>query len=176
MVNISSPNTPGLRDLQQGDELAHLLEGLKRCHEEQAERHGSHVPLAVKIAPDMDADEIKHVCGRLREFAVDGVIVGNTTVDRDGVAGLRHGQEQGGLSGRPLTEKADRALSAVVAEVGGQMAVIGVGGIMTPEDAANKIRLGADLVQVYTGFIYHGPDLVCGAVDAIRALPASDTK
>ncbi|MFT5013296.1 MAG: dihydroorotate dehydrogenase [Patiriisocius sp.] len=166
-INISSPNTKDLRALQHGEELSRLLEGIKLAHRELAEEHGRLVPLAVKIAPDMDDDEIRAVCEQLIAFEIDGVIVSNTTVSRSELNGARHAGETGGLSGAPLFEKSNHALQAVVAEVGGKLAVIGVGGIMKGEDAAEKIRLGADLVQLYTGFIYSGPDLVESAALAI---------
>ena len=166
-INISSPNTKDLRALQHGDELSKLLEGVKIAHRELAEQQDRHVPLVVKIAPDMDDDEIRAVCEQLMAFDIDGVIVSNTTVSRSEIDGARHAAETGGLSGAPLFEKSNHALQAVVAEVQGKLAVIGVGGIMKGEDAATKIRLGADLVQIYTGFIYAGPDLVESAALAI---------
>lgn len=159
-INISSPNTKDLRALQHGEELARLLEGVKLAHRELAEQQGRFVPLVVKIAPDMDDDEIRAVCEQLIAFEIDGVIVSNTTVSRSEIDGAQHAAETGGLSGAPLFEKSNHALQAVVAEVRGKLAVIGVGGIMKGGDAAEKIRLGADLVQLYTGFIYAGPDLV----------------
>jgi dihydroorotate dehydrogenase len=160
VVNISSPNTPGLRDLQHEDELGRLLTGLKEEHTRLADEHEKYVPLVVKIAPDMADDEVKQVVRQLLEFDLDGVIVANTTVSREGVAGEPVGSQAGGLSGAPLRELANHMLSLVAAEVGDKMAIIGVGGIMTAEDAAEKIRLGAHLVQSYTGFIYEGPELI----------------
>lgn len=168
VVNISSPNTPGLRNLQRQDELAVLLEGLKAAHRDMVERHAIHVPLVVKIAPDMVDDEVRQLVRRLLEFEIDGVIVGNTTVSR---AGLEHEPlaiEAGGLSGAPLREQSNHVLSIVVDEVAGRMGVIGVGGIMSGQDAATKIGLGADLVQIYTGFIYQGPGLIRECVETIR--------
>lgn len=166
-INISSPNTKDLRALQFGDELAKLLEGLKTSHSELAEQHGKHVPLVVKIAPDMDEEEVRAVCGQLLQFEIDGVIVSNTTVDRSEIPNSRYYGETGGLSGAPLKARSNRALQLVVAEVKNKMAVIGVGGIMQGADAAEKIRLGADLVQIYTGFIYGGPDLIEASALAI---------
>ena len=160
VVNISSPNTPGLRDLQREDELGRLLAGLKEEHTRLVDKHEKYVPLVVKIAPDMTDDEAKQVVRQLLEFDLDGVIVTNTTISREGVAGEPLGSQAGGLSGAPLRELANHMLSLVAAEVGDKMAIIGVGGIMTAEDAAEKIRLGAHLVQTYTGFIYEGPELI----------------
>lgn len=159
-INISSPNTKDLRALQFGEELARLLAGLKECHAELVAEHQRTVPLVVKIAPDMDEDEIREVCGQLLKFELDGVIVSNTTVDRSAITESKYYGESGGLSGAPLRDRSNRALQLVVSEVKGKMAVIGVGGIMNGADAAEKVRLGADLVQLYTGFIYAGPDLI----------------
>ena len=168
VVNISSPNTPGLRHLQHETELARLLEGLKTEHARLVEEHERYVPLVVKIAPDMSDLEATQLTRRLKEFEVDGVIVTNTTITRDSVAGERHGAELGGLSGEPLRELSNHVLSLVAAEAKGDIAIIGVGGIMNGADAAEKIRLGADLVQIYTGFIYEGPDLIVDSVKAIK--------
>ena len=168
-VNISSPNSPGLRDLQKESELARLIEGLKQEHEALKEKFGKHVPLVVKIAPDMDDEDMTNLARRLLSFELDGVIVSNTTVSRGAVAGERHASQTGGLSGAPLRSQANHALSLVSNEVKGKMAVIGVGGIVKGEDAAEKIRLGADLVQIYTGFIYQGPDLISNCVKSMKS-------
>ena len=168
-INISSPNTKDLRSLQFGKELAGLLEGLKTCHGELKLKYERHVPLVVKIAPDMEEQEIRDVCQQLVNFELDGVIVSNTTVDRSDIQQSRFVGEAGGLSGVPLLARSNRALQAVVSEVKGKMAIIGVGGIMRGEDAAEKIRLGADLVQIYTGFIYGGPDLIESSALAIAS-------
>ena len=168
-VNISSPNSPGLRDLQKESELAALIEGLKEEHEALKEKFGKHVPLVVKIAPDMDDEDMTNLARRLLSFELDGVIVSNTTVSRGAVAGERHASQSGGLSGEPLRSQANHALSLVSNEVKGKMAVIGVGGIVKGEDAAEKIRLGADLVQIYTGFIYQGPDLISNCVKSMKS-------
>ena len=168
-VNISSPNSPGLRDLQKESELAALIEGLKEEHEALKEKFGKHVPLVVKIAPDMGDEDMTNLARRLLSFELDGVIVSNTTVSRGAVAGERHASQSGGLSGEPLRSQANHALSLVSNEVKGKMAVIGVGGIVKGEDAAEKIRLGADLVQIYTGFIYQGPDLISDCVKSMKS-------
>ena len=170
VVNISSPNTPGLRTLQQGDELPKLLDGLKEAHADQAVKHEKHVPLVIKIAPDMTDEELTAVADELLAHEIDGVIVGNTTVARPGLDGSRWEKEAGGLSGAPLKPIADGALKVVADHVGTRMTVVGVGGILEGRDAADKIALGASLVQLYTGFIYRGPDLIRECVDAIEAL------
>ena len=169
VVNISSPNTQGLRAFQHGDELARLLEGLRVVHRELQDKYQKHVPLLVKIAPDMDDEEILTISRRLLEFEVDGVIVSNTTVSRSALLGENHSSEKGGLSGDPLRNQSNHVLAMVASEVKPKLAVIGVGGIMLPEHAAQKIELGADLVQLYTGFIYSGPDLIAESSEAIRA-------
>jgi dihydroorotate dehydrogenase len=169
-INISSPNTKDLRALQHGDELAMLLEGIKLAQRELEEQYERYVPLVVKIAPDLDDDELRIVCQQLMAFEIDGVIVSNTTISRSEVKGAKHAGEAGGLSGAPLFKKSNHVLEAVVAEVQGKIAVIGVGGIMTGDDAAEKIRLGADLVQIYTGFIFEGPALVESSARAIAAV------
>lgn len=167
-VNVSSPNTPGLRDLQFGDSLKQLLFAIKdeqaRCHK----THGRYVPIAVKIAPDMDDDGILFVAKALLEAGLDGVIATNTTISRDAVKGHRHEQEAGGLSGAPVREASLRVIEGLYAELGDRLPIIGVGGICDGESAAEKIRAGAKLVQIYTGFIYKGPDLIQEAVEAIR--------
>ncbi|MEM1143559.1 MAG: quinone-dependent dihydroorotate dehydrogenase [Pseudomonadota bacterium] len=169
-VNISSPNTPGLRNLQAEDQLKALLEGLTREHGKLRDEYGQHRPLAVKIAPDMSEETAAATARILLDFAVDGVIVTNTTIARDAVAEDKNGGEAGGLSGQPLRDAADRVLAVVSDTVGQRMAKIGVGGIMSGEDAQRKIRLGADLVQIYTGFIYRGPKLIADAVKSIDGL------
>ena len=167
VVNISSPNTPGLRALQGREELPRLLEGLKAAHSQQAARHGRK-PLLVKVSPDLSDEALGALAAQLVAFELDGVIVGNTTTDRSQVAG-RHAGEAGGLSGAPLLKRANRALRLVAAEVKGKLAIIGVGGVTAAEDAAQKAALGADLVQLYTGFIYEGPPLVQSCIAAIKA-------
>ena len=174
-VNISSPNTPGLRALQEGEQLPRLLAALKEEGSQLAQRHGRQVPLLVKIAPDLSDEALRGLAARLLEFAVEGVIVGNTTLARDSVTGT-HADETGGLSGAPLLDRANHALEVVASEVKGKLALIGVGGITQGEDAARKVSLGADLVQLYTGFIYAGPALIEQSVRAIRALAANEPK
>jgi len=166
VVNISSPNTPGLRGLQHGRALDDLLAELRKRQSRLDQAAGRCVPLLIKIAPDNEAQELARMATAFLEHGVDGVIVGNTTVSRTGVEGLRHADETGGLSGAPLRPLADQALATMAAELNGRLPLIGVGGINSGEDAARKRRLGADLVQVYTGLIYQGPALVRASVRA----------
>lgn len=165
-VNISSPNTPGLRDLQFGEALNELLDALKQKQNELAHASGKYVPLVVKIAPDMDDESIHSLADTFLKYKIDGVIATNTTSSREGVEGLKHSDEQGGLSGRPVKDKSDHVLHVLVTYLQGKIPVIAVGGISSAEDAINKLRLGASLVQIYTGFIYQGPALI---QDCVRA-------
>ncbi|MGX2038748.1 quinone-dependent dihydroorotate dehydrogenase [Methylocaldum sp. MU1018] len=165
-VNISSPNTPGLRDLQAGENLEHLLSGLRRKRENLAQIHGRRVPLAVKIAPDLEPEQIGQVADALVKYGIDAVIATNTTASREGVEGLAHGEEAGGLSGRPLFHKSTDVVSRLARALRGAVPVIGCGGIASAEDARRKFQAGADLVQVYTGFIYRGPGLVREIVES----------
>ena len=167
VVNISSPNTAGLRELQHDAWLGSLLEALKSEQAALAQKHGKYTPLAVKIAPDLSAEEIRAMARTLLAHRVDGVIATNTTIDRSGVNGLRHAGESGGLSGRPLREKSTAAIRALAAELEGAIPIIGVGGIMSGKDAVDKIAAGATLVQVYTGLIYKGPNFVAEIAGAL---------
>ncbi|MFZ5560458.1 MAG: quinone-dependent dihydroorotate dehydrogenase [Pseudomonadota bacterium] len=167
-VNISSPNTQGLRNLQSGEALAALLEPLKNRQAQLASRHGRYVPLAVKIAPDLEAADVEVIAALLRRFEIDAVIATNTTLGRAGVEHLPHGGEAGGLSGAPVRAAATRVVRELgQALQGSKVALIGVGGITDGAAAAEKVEAGASLVQVYTGFIYRGPALVREAVAAI---------
>ncbi|ELV8717596.1 quinone-dependent dihydroorotate dehydrogenase [Vibrio vulnificus] len=159
-VNISSPNTPGLRTLQYGEALDELLVELKRKQAELEEKHGKYVPLALKIAPDLTDDEISQICQSLINNKIDGVIATNTTLDRTMVEGMKHAQEAGGLSGRPLQSRSTEVVRLLRKELQGNMPIIGVGGVDSYVAAKEKMLAGADLVQVYSGFIYHGPGLV----------------
>ena len=169
-VNISSPNTLGLRRLQSGDALAVLLEQLKSRQSQLASRHGRYVPLVVKIAPDLESAEVVMMAEQLRRFEIDGVIATNTTISRRGVEGLPHGNETGGLSGLPVRESSTRVVRELVAALEGRLPVIGVGGITDGASAAEKVSSGAQLVQLYTGFIYRGPALIREAAASIAAL------
>ncbi len=166
-VNISSPNTPGLRNLQFGDALNVLLEGIKIKQDYLCAKYGKYKPVAVKIAPDMTEEEIQQVAKQFLQFEIDGVIATNTTVSRDGVEQSVFKDEAGGLSGAPVKDKSTRVISQLVGALEKKIPVIGVGGIMTGEDAKEKIDAGATLVQIYSGFIYRGPELVKEAAEAI---------
>lgn len=166
-VNVSSPNTPGLRDLQFGDALNRLLDAIKEEQGSLAKEHGRYVPIAIKIAPDMNDEDTRQAALALKARDFDAVIATNTTLDRDAVQGSPFAQEAGGLSGAPLTEKSTRMIELLYAELGQQVPIIGVGGIMCGDDAAAKIAAGAKLVQVYSGFIYRGPALIRECAEAI---------
>lgn len=168
-INISSPNTPGLRTLQYGDSLKNLLEPIKQRQIELSKEFG-YKPLFVKIAPDMNEEEIETVAQCLIDCEMDGVIATNTTLSRDGVQGLENGKEAGGLSGAPVKELANKTLEILARELKGQLPIIGVGGIVDGDDAAEKIKLGAQLVQIYSGFIYKGPELIEEAIEEIQEL------
>jgi dihydroorotate dehydrogenase len=159
-VNISSPNTSNLRSLQGGAELRSLLAGLRKARLQLADQHGTMVPLAVKIAPDLDDAELPRIADSLVANGIDAVIATNTTVARDAVAGLPHAAEAGGLSGAPLTARSTEVVRLLAERLKGALPVIGVGGIMSGEDAVAKVAAGAALVQLYTGIIYRGPALV----------------
>ncbi|KJF86938.1 quinone-dependent dihydroorotate dehydrogenase [Photobacterium phosphoreum] len=166
-VNISSPNTPGLRSLQYGEALDDLLAQLKQKQIELADIHGKYVPLALKIAPDLDDQEIIQVCESLIRNKIDGVIGTNTTLDRTLVEGMDHCDEMGGLSGRPLQNKSTDVIRKMAIALDGALPIIGVGGIDSAMAAREKMQAGAQLVQVYTGFIYHGPRLVKDIVNGL---------
>ncbi|EJK2114767.1 quinone-dependent dihydroorotate dehydrogenase [Vibrio navarrensis] len=159
-VNISSPNTPGLRSLQYGEALDELLSALKHKQEELAEKYSKYVPLTLKIAPDLTDEEIKQICQSLIKNKIDGVIATNTTLDRSIVEGMKYANEAGGLSGRPLQSRSTEVVRLLHQELQGDIPIIGVGGIDSFVAAKEKMMAGANLVQVYSGFIYHGPGLV----------------
>jgi dihydroorotate dehydrogenase len=174
-VNVSSPNTAGLRDLQAQEALRALLSRLKREQRALAQKHGRYVPLAIKIAPDLADDEVRGVARILVEQRMDAVIATNTTVSRQGVEGLAHAEEAGGLSGEPLRERSTGVVRILAQALDGTLPIIGVGGIVRGEDAADKLRAGASLVQVYTGLIYRGPALVRECVRATARAAARRT-
>ncbi len=159
-VNISSPNTKNLRQLQNDEALDALLGQLKAEQTKLADQHGRYVPLALKIAPDMESDQIAQIARLLMQHQIDGVIATNTTLARDAVAHLPHGNETGGLSGAPVRDKSTAVIRQLAAELQGALPIIGVGGILCGADAAEKIQAGASLVQIYSGLIYRGPALV----------------
>lgn len=159
-VNISSPNTPGLRQLQYGDALDELLAALKQRQQELAEKYKKYVPLAVKIAPDLSLDEIDQVAASLIKNRIDGVIATNTTLEREMIYDMPHAAEAGGLSGRPLQQKSTEVIRHLAKALDGALPIIGVGGIDSAMAAREKLAAGASLVQIYSGFIYKGPSLV----------------
>jgi dihydroorotate dehydrogenase len=167
-INISSPNTPGLRSLQHGEALDRLTAGLKAEQARLAHTYGKYVPLAVKIAPDLSPAEISAIADHVRRSTIDGVIVANTTLSREGVEGLPHADETGGLSGRPLLTPSNRVLKQFHAALGNEVPLIGVGGIMSAADAMAKIEAGATLLQIYTGFVYRGSALIGEIVSAFK--------
>jgi dihydroorotate dehydrogenase len=159
-VNVSSPNTPGLRTLQTGENLEHLLSGLAGEREKLADTHGKRVPLAVKIAPDLAADEIGAIADALLRHGIDGVIATNTTASRVGVEGLPLAAEAGGLSGRPLLAKSTEVVARLSETLRGAIPIIACGGVFSADDLRLKLAAGASLVQIYTGLIYRGPGMV----------------
>ena len=167
-VNVSSPNTTGLRALQETQALDALLARLVSLRERLADRHGTRVPLALKVAPDLDAGQIRGIAAAVRRHRFDALIATNTTLSRAGVEGLPHASEQGGLSGAPIRSLATGVLAAFASELKGEVPLIGVGGILSGADAAEKRAAGAVLVQLYTGLIYRGPELIRECVSALR--------
>ena len=163
-VNISSPNTPGLRSLQYGEALDELLAELKTKQAELEQKYGKYVPLALKIAPDLSDDEISQICESLIKNKIDGVIATNTTLDRSIVEGMKHADEAGGLSGRPVQSRSTEVVRKLHEELGDKLPIIGVGGVDSYVAAKEKMMAGAKLVQVYSGFIYKGPSLVSDIV------------
>jgi len=166
-INVSSPNTKNLRDLQDAEQLAALLGTLNDRRQQLTIEHGKRVPLVVKVAPDLEDQQIPEIADVVVNSEFDGLIATNTTVSRDKVKGMRHADEQGGLSGAPVKQRANQVLAAFRAALPSEVALIGTGGITTGDDAAEKMRLGADLVQFYTGFVYRGPELVSDSLNAI---------
>jgi dihydroorotate dehydrogenase len=169
-VNISSPNTKNLRDLQSEDALDALLRALKQEQQQLSDKHGKYVPLVVKIAPDLDGEQLKQIARLLIVHHIDGVIATNTTLSREGVEGMTHSGEAGGLSGAPLCKRSTAVIRQLAAELQGALPVIGVGGVLKGEDAAEKLRAGASLVQVYSGLVYRGPELVVECCKAMRGV------
>ena len=167
-VNISSPNTKNLRQLQQSDEFDSLLAQLKAEQTLLADKYGKYVPIAVKIAPDLEPPQVQDIAAKLVKHQLDGVIATNTTLSRTGVESLKHGNEAGGLSGAPVRAKSTRVIRELATALDGALPIIGVGGIFSATDAEEKIQAGASLVQLYSGLIYRGPDLVGECVRALR--------
>lgn len=169
-VNISSPNTQNLRALQSDAALDTLLGAIAERREALAAQHAKRVPVFVKIAPDLDEAQVSVIAHTLQRHGMDGVIATNTTISRSAVQGLRHAEETGGLSGAPVREASNQVIRQLRAALGSRFPIVGVGGIMGAEDAVDKIRAGADVVQIYTGLIYEGPALVVKAAQAIKAM------
>jgi dihydroorotate dehydrogenase len=167
-VNVSSPNTPGLRDLQHGDPLQRLIATLMDAREKLAGQHRARKPILLKIAPDLDDAQMDAVAATLQDSGIDGLICTNTTIDRTGVAGSAHADEAGGLSGKPLFEPSTEILRGMARRLGEAMPLIGVGGVLTGSDAADKLAAGSRLVQIYSGLIYRGPWLLTECVEEIR--------
>ena len=169
-VNISSPNTQNLRALQSDAALDTLLGAIAERREALATQHQRSVPVFVKIAPDLDEAQVAVIAATLQRHGMDGVIATNTTISRTAVQGMRHAEETGGLSGAPVLEASNQVIRQLRAALGSGFPIIGVGGILSADDAVSKIRAGADVVQIYTGLIYEGPALVAKAAKAIKAL------
>jgi dihydroorotate dehydrogenase len=167
-VNISSPNTPGLRNLQHGESLKNLLSGIKQTQQKLSDTHGQYTPIAVKVAPDNSSDEEKAMAEALLACEMDAVIISNTTLDREGLQDQAQAEETGGLSGKPVFEKSTACIERMRKFLGSDMPIIGVGGIFSAEDALAKVDAGANLVQLYTGFIYRGPELIEEVAQALK--------
>ena len=167
-VNVSSPNTKNLRQLQAASELDALLACLKDAQQRLSDQHRRYVPIALKIAPDIDEEQVKVIASALLRHKMDGVIATNTTITRDAVKGMPHADETGGLSGAPVFKLSNTVIRALKAEVGDTLPIIGVGGILSGKDAQAKMDAGASLVQLYTGLIYSGPGLIKECAAALR--------
>jgi dihydroorotate dehydrogenase len=167
-INVSSPNTQGLRSLQERDSLDNLLLRLTEKRKQLEQRHGKHIPLALKVAPDLDAGQVKAIAAAVRRHRIEGVIATNTSLSRDGIENMKYGKEAGGLSGAPIKARATDVLRGFSLELKGEAALIGAGGIMSGADAGEKFAAGATLIQIYSGLVYRGPELVCECVSAFR--------
>ena len=170
-LNVSSPNTAGLRDLQESEMLSPLLLRVRNKRDRLREQHGRQVAIAVKIGPDLDDADIRAIATVARREQIDGIVATNTTLSRAGVESYANAFQAGGLSGAPLRERATRVVRLLAAELKGEIPVIGVGGILSGGDAAEKFDAGASLVQLYTGLIYQGPGLIRECVSACLARP-----
>jgi dihydroorotate dehydrogenase len=166
-INISSPNTKNLRQLQQGEEIKYLLAALKEEQLKLQQQHTRYVPLAVKIAPDLNDEEISHIARLLLEFSIDAVIATNTTIARDLIANHPLANETGGLSGAPVKDKSTYVVRGLAAELNGKLPIIAAGGILCAEDAKEKLAAGASLVQIYSGLIYRGQQLIADIVTSL---------
>lgn len=168
-VNLSSPNTPGLRQMQFGDALKSLLGALKEAQSQLAKTHEKYVPLAIKLAPDMTDDELRDIAAQLVAYEIDGVIATNTTLMRDVVQGYKSANEEGGLSGAPLANLSTKKIKVLAEALDHKLPIIGVGGVVDAQSAEDKIKAGASLVQIYSGFVYRGPRLIREASAAVAA-------
>jgi len=169
-VNISSPNTKNLRQLQDEEALNDLLRALKEEQKRLSDTHSNYVPIALKIAPDLTDEQVAQIAQLLMQHHIDGVIATNTTLSREGVENLEHGNETGGLSGAPVRARSTVVIRALSQHLQGALPIIGVGGILTGADAAEKISAGASLVQLYSGLIYRGPELIAECCDSIARI------
>ncbi|MFU2113585.1 quinone-dependent dihydroorotate dehydrogenase [[Pasteurella] aerogenes] len=167
-INISSPNTPDLRQLQYGDALDDLLQSIKARQNVLAEQYNKYVPIAVKIAPDLNEAEVVQIADTLCRHHIDGVIATNTTISRETVNGMKNAQEIGGLSGKPLQQQSTQIITRLASELQGRLPIIGSGGIDSVAQAEEKMAAGAELLQLYSGLIYHGPQLVKALVSAVK--------
>lgn len=173
-VNISSPNTKNLRQLQGADKFDHLVSGIvTRRQQLKDARNGKHVPIAVKLAPDLENEEILRCVDTLIERGIDAVIATNTTITRDRIQGMPNCTETGGLSGAPLRERSTEVVRLIADHVQGALPIIASGGVMTPQDAVEKMEAGAKLLQLYTGFIYSGPALIAECSEAVARWQAA---
>lgn len=175
-LNISSPNTPGLRDLQYGEPLQQLLRQLKQTQAELTQQYDRYVPLALKLAPDLNDDDIPLIAQTLLQQKIDAVIATNTTFSRAGVTGLNHAEETGGLSGAPLFARSTEVVRLLHQELGTDIPIIAVGGIFSGADGLAKLEAGAKLLQVYSGLIYRGPELVRELISACHHTPCHHTQ
>jgi dihydroorotate dehydrogenase len=175
-LNVSSPNTAGLRDLQGAEFLSAILKTVKSKRDALRDKHGRNVALALKIAPDLEDAAVRDIAEVARREQIDGIVATNTTISRDGVQGLPSSLEQGGLSGGPVRERSTHVLRVLSQELKKEIPLIGVGGILSGADAAEKIEAGATLVQIYTGLIYRGPALVNDCVTAILDAKANSSR
>ena len=169
-INISSPNTKNLRALQSDEALDALLSAIATRRDKLVKQHGKRVPIFVKIAPDLDEAQVDVIAATLKRHEMDGVVATNTTLGRDAVKGMRHAEEMGGLSGSPVLAASNRVISQLRTALGKSFPIIGVGGVMSGADAVSKIKAGADVVQIYTGLIYKGPELVTEAAQTIKKM------
>jgi dihydroorotate dehydrogenase len=167
-VNISSPNTQHLRSLQSEEMLRSLLHDLSEERKKLSDQYGVHKPLFLKIAPDLDQEDLHLIADLLLEFGIDAVIATNTTISRETVQDMEHSNETGGLSGAPLSAASSKIIKILKARLGDTLPIIGVGGILSGADAREKVMAGASLVQIYSGLIYKGPELISECAQALR--------